>query len=456
MATTLHDYISRNKANVANTLNGLGLWYLSPCTDVGFKNVMNGDANEDKARAIRFVSSFCKLLDKSTDPSCRMLGDGCILNGRQIQSMEKIPESLDYIGVANVPNDSQNVNRGGGRGRGRGGRGGAAQTGLPQHPRIDSGFIAACNDDAPTKFKIGIEMQVANEGNMAARISDYGARIFKYKKDDANVGYLKTYELALVRWGVEHSPNKILSCSGVKAEMCDAAVSETLVNGTPLCCAHIFLDAAVKAMDVVLRALQNNHTDEDNWTISANDEAAAVRAISAAKDAQRTALIEQMRILFNKGRTAFKNWTAEEKKLVNRIGFFKYGHLMSQADVNALDDNDLKGDYECMKIKEESIMNNISDIEAIYGKVYPHDLTVINENAQLRQQVTNLQQQLQAYENQDIAPKPHKKTKWKELSKRSVKTKKSKFKRKDSDSSTRSTSESSSSDSSLTTKKKRK
>jgi hypothetical protein len=364
--------------------------------------------------------------------------------------MEKVPESLGYNGeviVANTHNAGAGRRRGGGR---------MTPRELPAHPMIDSGFIVTRS--AVPKFKMGIEMQVANEGNMAARISDYGARIFKYKKTDPNVGYLKTYELALVRWEVQNFTNTILSTWGVPAVVCDATVPVNFINGTPLCCAHIFLGTVVKAMDVVLNAMQNNYQN-NNWTIDDDDKTAARTAVSNAKDDERTTLINQMRVLFNKGGTAFNNWTVEEKKLVNRIGFFKYGHLMSQTDVDGLNDNNLQNDYECMKIKEENIMNNISDIEAIYGKVYSHDLRVLQENATLinelaakDREIKRLRQQLKA-RNKNTAPDSYEKIKKQDLHKRNVKIKKLKHKGRGSDSSSQSTSESSNSDSSPTSDK---
>ncbi|MDR2737430.1 MAG: hypothetical protein LBB18_00610 [Puniceicoccales bacterium] len=440
MSEALRSYIFSNKDTVAGTLNGLGLWYLSPCTDVGFKKVMNESTAADKRRAIRFVSAFCKLFDGSNDPSCRMSDNSRILENRTIRSMEPIPESIGYNGEV-VVDGAQNAG-GHGRGSGRGGRGRGNSTGLPAHPRIDSGFVVttvaagennahggsrggrggglpARNAMAP-KFKIGIEMQVRDQGNMGARVVDYGTRIFRYEKNNNNVGYLKTYELALVRWGVQNSVNTILSASGTKSEMCDAIAQANMIGRAALCCAQLFLGTAVSVMDVVLQTLNNRHQNEEDWTLDDGDKNAAVQAISKEKNAQRNALITQIRILWGKGRAKFNSWSDKEKDCVNRIGFFKYGHLMSERDVEDLNDEDLKNDYECMKIKEDNIVdNNISDIEAIYGKVSNYDLTILTENERLKKQVADLERQLKV-KNQKEAPRAHKKGKETQLVERKV------------------------------------
>lgn len=76
---------------------------------------------------------------------------------------------------------------------------------------------------------------------------------------------------------------------------------------------------------------------------------------------------------------------ASERNLVDGLGFFKYGNLMSDSDVRSLgtglmsDGNvrnsevdkriaGLKYAYESLKIKKGSIMDaNVSEIEILYG-----------------------------------------------------------------------------------------
>jgi hypothetical protein len=361
-----------------------------------------------------------------------MLDNSRMLENRTIQSMETIPESIGYDGEVVVPATTSS----GGSGN---------STGLPAHPRIDSGFVVTLNDGvqneqrrgggrggggthavdtAAPKFKIGIEMQVRDQGNMDARVVDYGTRIFKYKK---NEGYVKTYELALVRWGVQHNANTILAPWGMPGSVCDATAPANFVNGIPLCCAQLFLGTAVNVMDVVLRTLNNRHRNEENWTLNDGDRTAVRNAIFREKNAQRNTLIDQMRRFFNKGNDNFNNWSDKEKDCVNRIGFFKYGHLMSAQDVQNLGDQNLKDDYECMKIKEDNIVNNISDIEAIYGKVSGHDLTIFNqlaqkdnEIAQKDNEIARLKRQLGVAKNQKGIQKLHKKEKETRLEERTV------------------------------------
>lgn len=115
-------------------------------------------------------------------------------------------------------------------------------------------------------------------------------------------------------------------------------------------------------MGRILDVIQSRHLNDSN-NLTEEDKAAVREAVSKAKNAERNALIDQMRVFFQKGDVPFQDWTNDEKDCVNRIGFFKYGHLMSAEDVNGLTDANLKNDYECIKIKEENIVSNISDIE---------------------------------------------------------------------------------------------
>jgi uncharacterized protein YjgD (DUF1641 family) len=271
------------------------------------------------------------------------------------------------------------------------------------HPRIDSGFIVTLADNdqddpngggVPAKFKIGVEMQVRDEGNMGARIVDYGTRIFRFKKTEE--GFLKTYELALVRWSVQNAMNTILLAFGVPFAACDPSVSADMVE-SPVCCAQIFLGASVDIMGGILGVLQEQFRNRPGDSLTEENKAAVRKFISEAKDEEKRVLIDQMRNLLQKDLLEFDQWTEEEKDCVNRIGFFKYGHLMSDVDVDALDDADLKSDYECIKINEENIVNNMDEIKALWGSVkeYTRDALIekINEKdreiAELRKQLEN-------------------------------------------------------------------
>lgn len=153
----LHEYIAANTGHVVETLNGIGIWHVSPCMDVGFKHTL-----ADNNRAARFITSFSELLDTSSDPSCRMLDGEKILENRSVESIERIPESIGYTGEVirgkKKPNEKDKGSP------------------LPEHPKIDSGFVVGLSGGEV--YKMGIEMQVRDEGNMPARGVDYGSRIF--------------------------------------------------------------------------------------------------------------------------------------------------------------------------------------------------------------------------------------------------------------------------------------
>ncbi|MDR0715620.1 MAG: hypothetical protein LBF25_02520 [Puniceicoccales bacterium] len=192
----------------------MGLWHLSPCTDVGFKHVL-----KEKSRAIRFVTFFCKLLDGLGSPLCRMLDSTRILENRKVSQVEVIPESIGYKGevVTKKTNDGEK-NEPPKDSESKGG-------GLPKHPKIDSGFVVNPSDSSGRDlFKMGIEMQVRDEGNMPARAVDYGMRIFRYKGESKNLGSKhKVFELSLNRWGLTNAPYKLLSISGKEGAECDGS-----------------------------------------------------------------------------------------------------------------------------------------------------------------------------------------------------------------------------------------
>jgi hypothetical protein len=381
MSSEVDTYFLENSGHVVATLNRFGVWHLSPCSDVGFKAVMNGDGDDGKSRAIRFISSFCRILDGSSFPPCRMLDNSTILGNRSVSEIENIPESLDHSGEIVIGKA-----KGTGKadsGDGRRGRGGEPPTGLPLHPRIDSGFVVAveavgvgCDGDGSegtagaesgTNFKIGIEMQVRDEGNMGARVVDYGTRIFRHRKAELN--FPKTYELALVRWDAQNARDTILLVSGMPAGMLDHSAPAAIVSKHALCCAQIFLGAIRDALSLAMEALGSRAGP--GMAPTEGDWAAGRKAISDAKDAEMKVLVGQMGALFKKGTTPFENWATEEQECVHRVGFFRYGNLMSAEDVENLNDGLLKKDYECMRIKEENIVEHRDIIEAIYGKPHP-------------------------------------------------------------------------------------
>jgi hypothetical protein len=79
-----------------------------------------------------------------------------------------------------------------------------------------------------------------------------------------------------------------------------------------------------------------------------------------------------------------------------------------------------------MKIKEDNIVNNISDIEAIYGKIDPKNLEFYEQLAQKDTRIAELEQQLRQATSQNVAPRVHKKGKETRLVKRKVEKSKTK------------------------------
>jgi hypothetical protein len=357
----LKTYIRDNTANVAKTLNNIGLWHVSPCTDMGFKHAL-GDDN----RAIRFITFFSELLDAAPRRlSCRMLDGKKILEGRSVQSIERIPESISYTGDVIRRRKKQNEND--------------ERSVLPEHPKIDSGFIVGLEGGAV--YKIGIEMQVEDKGNMPARGVDYGSRIFRHKGKNKTEGSVrKVFELLLSRWGITSASNKLMSCVKVRGSECDKDVGEGLVDNVCLCCVSLFLG---KSIDIV-QQIVNYLGSEDragSRNIDTNDQEAIRGLIGKAMRKERHMLSKQVMIFAQPGkdvsRLGYRHLDAGEKKLVDRLGFFKYGHLMSQADVDALGDEDLKNDYQCIKIQEENVMENIDQVSAIWGTLNPYNDTTM-------------------------------------------------------------------------------
>jgi hypothetical protein len=356
----LSDYIAKNTTDVVATLNNIGLWHISPCTDVGFKHTL-----VDERRAIHFITSFSSLLDASPDLSCRMLDGEKILEGLNVQSIERIPESIDYTGEVikgkKKPNERDEGNA------------------LPKHPKIDSGFIVGVEGGAV--YKIGIEMQVEDKGNMPARGVDYGSRIFRYKGEGGNEGSVrKVFELLLNMWGIANDPCKLISIGGKDGAECNKDVCEDLVNKTCLCCVSMFLG---KSIDII-QQIVNYLGGEDRRgarNIDANDQEAIRGLIGKAMRKERHMLSKQVMIFAQPGkdvsRLGYRHLDAGERKLVDRLGFFKYGHLMSQADVDALGDEDLKNDYQCIKIQEKNVMENIDQVSAIWGTLNPYNDTTM-------------------------------------------------------------------------------
>ncbi|MDR0715619.1 MAG: hypothetical protein LBF25_02515 [Puniceicoccales bacterium] len=94
----------------------------------------------------------------------------------------------------------------------------------------------------------------------------------------------------------------------------------------------------------------------------------------------------------------YDNLDPEYKYFVDRLGFFKYGHLMSDEDVGALGEDDLREDYKCIKIEEENIMNdnNLDQISAIWGTIAPNNeltlRTIANQQAKIANQQAEIAQ----------------------------------------------------------------
>jgi hypothetical protein len=126
--------------------------------------------------------------------------------------------------------------------------------------------------------------------------------------------------------------------------------------------------------------------------------------IGRARRKERRMLSKQVISFMEPGRDVshcrYRHLDANEKKLVDRLGFFKYGHLMSEEDVNDLGDADLISDYQCIKIQEENVMENIGQISAIWGALNPYNKETMaivdssNTIAQLRAENEQLRSQL--------------------------------------------------------------
>jgi hypothetical protein len=357
-ADLLNKYVSEHATDVVKALNDIGLWHVSPCTDAGFKHALG-----DYKRATHFVRFFSELLDASSDPSCRMLSGGKILAGRKVRSLEKIPESIEYKGDPLKGRKSKSEK--------------AKKSGLPKHPEIDSGFIARLYDGEA--YRMGIEMQVIDEGNMLARGVDYGSRIFRYEGEDGGERSVhKVFEFLLSRWGIESAPNKLISFSGKEGAECDKDVGGELVNSVCLCCISIFLGKSIDIMNVILEYLQYQYPEGSNG-INDADKRIIRDSIKTRMEQEREVLSKQIVAFIHQTEDVY-NITYDglddlSRRFVDRLGFFKYGHLMSEEDINGLGDEDLKRDYQCIKIKEENVMENIGQISAIWGELNPYNDT---------------------------------------------------------------------------------
>jgi hypothetical protein len=357
----LHEHIHQNAATVVKTLNDIGLWHVSPCTDVGFKHTLGDDS-----RAIRVISLFNELLDAAPCRlSCRMLDRKKILEGRSVTSIEKIPESIGHTGEVTKKQIEQ-----GGKDEG---------SVLPKHPKIDSGFIVTLSDKEI--YKMGIEMQAEDKGNMLARGVDYGSRIFRYKGENKAEGSVrKVFELLLNRWGITSASNKLISCVKVRGSECDKDVGEGLVDKVCLCCVSLFLGKSIDIVQQIVNYL-GSEGRAGSKNIDTNDQEAIRGLIGKAMRKERRVLSKQVMIFAQPGKDVshlrYRHLDANGRKLVDRLGFFKYGHLMSQEDVDALGDKDLKNDYQCIKIQEENVMENIDQVSAIWGTLNPYNDTTM-------------------------------------------------------------------------------
>jgi hypothetical protein len=384
-AQVLKDYVAHNAADVVTTLNSIGLWHISPCTDVGFKHVL-----ADDNRAIHFISSFSRLLDVSPDPSCRMLDRKKILEERSVGFIERIPESIGYTGevIGNKVKKKKNEKDEG--------------SVLPEHPKIDSGFLVGLSDGEV--YKMGIEMQVIDKGNMPARGVDYGSRIFRHKGESGNEGSVrKVFELLLNRWNITNATNKLASSIEIRGAECDKDVRGDLVDSVCLCCISIFLGKSIDIIQQIINYL-GNEVRAGSRNINDNDRQEIRNLVEQAMKKERRVLSKQVMTFMQPGRDVsrrgYRNLNADEKKLVDRLGFFKYGHLMSDNDVQALEDGDLKKDYQCIKIQKENVMENIDQISAIWGAINPYNdttMTIAKLDAKVRakdKEIARLKEQL--------------------------------------------------------------
>jgi hypothetical protein len=392
----LNDHVARNAADVVTTLNSIGLWHISPCTDVGFKHVL-----KDDTRAIRFISSFSELLDAVPDPSCRMLDEKKILKNRRVDfdgeeeeeeeersivSIERIPESIGYTGEVIKKQKKRSEKSEG--------------SVLPEHPKIDSGFIVGLSDEEA--YKMGIEMQVEDKGNMPARVVDYGSRIFRYKGEGGEEGSVrKVFELVLNRWGITNAPNKLVSISGKDGAECDKDVGGDLVDSVCLCCVSIFLGQSIDIIGQITDYMRRAYPEgSDHFEV--DDQQQIRNLIQQAMRKERRTLSKQVMTFTQPGRNVsrcgYRHLSVDEKKLVDRLGFFKYGHLMSEEDVQALGDEDLINDYQCIKIQEENIMENIDQVSAIWGSIDPSNAIEVvrlrEENRAKDDEIARLREQL--------------------------------------------------------------
>jgi hypothetical protein len=356
-ARMLENYATRNDSNLVRALNNIGLWHVSPCTDASFKNTL-----ADRERTVRFITSFCELLDRLPDSSCRMLDERMILNNSEVQDIEVIPESIGYTGSVAIKRGKKDKEDGKG-------------SELPEHPKIDSGFIVNLSDG--TIFKMGIEMQVEDKGNMPAREVDYGMRIFRYKGIDQNMGSVcKVFELSLSRWSITNAPQKFLSISYKDGADCDKDVVEKIACLPCLSCVSIFLGKSIDIMGRILGFLKKKYPKGAD-DLNVDDQTNICKLVSGAMIQERCTLSQQVMALTRPGIDVslldYADLCDDEMRLVDRLGFFKYGHLMSDEDVQALKEENLKNDYQCIKIQEENIMNNSDQISAIWGSVAPYD-----------------------------------------------------------------------------------
>jgi hypothetical protein len=129
-------------------------------------------------------------------------------------------------------------------------------------------------------------------------------------------------------------------------------------------------------MDKIIEYMKKRPEGGD---ISDSDQQAIRGLIKQEMQKERDVLSKQVVALMNPGMDVssityenLRNYNERPVGIVDRLGFFKYGHLMSQQDVDELGKEDLKNDYQCIKIQEENVMENIDQVSAIWGTVNPN------------------------------------------------------------------------------------
>jgi hypothetical protein len=242
-----------------------------------------------------------------------MLDGKRILERRKVGQIEVVPESIGYKGEVvtkktggkkgkkiESPESSEKADE------------------LPEHPKIDSGFIVRLSDE--NIFKIGIEMQVRDKDNMPARMVDYGIRVFRYKGEGGDVGSkYKVFELSLNRWGIASDANKLLSISGREGGECDAQVGENLVSAVCLCCVSVFLGKSVNIMDEILNFLRKKYPNGAE-NLQDDDKTHLQALVQRSMKAERDILSQQVTSLTREG-LATMNYMAWRSVLSTELGF---------------------------------------------------------------------------------------------------------------------------------------